>query len=86
MSFSGSPEVSSTMPLSAPRCSSSSVDMLARVPVLIFQPELAVVFTTCSSWLEVLFRSSCGPIRFSTRPMVLPCRKYGKYGITVKCL
>jgi hypothetical protein len=53
---------------------------------LIFQPLFAVVLMTCSSWLEALFSSSCGPSRFSTMPIVRPWRKYGKYGTTVKCL
>jgi hypothetical protein len=55
-------------------------------PCLIFQPLFAVVLMTCSSCDVTLFRYSCGESRFSTRPMVLPRRKRGKYGITVKCL
>ena len=64
----------------APRCSSSAVDMLVSALRFTFQPELAEVFTTCSSWLETLFSSSCGPSRFSHEPTVRPRRKYGKYG------
>ena len=77
---------STTRPDCAPRCSSSAVDMLVSALRFTFQPELAEVFTTCSSWLDTLFNSSCGPSRFSTSPRVRPRRKYGKYGTTVKCL
>ena len=60
--------------------------MFVSAPLFTFQPLFAVVFTTCSSWLETLFSSSCGSSRFSTRPSVRPWRKYGKYGTTVRCL
>jgi peptide/nickel transport system substrate-binding protein len=50
------------------------------------QPPFAVVFTVCRNWLMVLFSSCCGPMASSTSPAVLPRRKNGKNGTTVKWL